>query len=301
MYDGKAGVEVYVKPNHTNTAYREYEAPRSSPLYTGYGNERYIEAVSVEDNDLTVEQEEDEALKRGKIRVTVHLGQRKWLDGKLKYIPNYSLPRETSKKVAIDRGRSHGVASVHDALHALTRLFPADRLFSAIPVDFEAGDENEKNFTWIPAQGYAGKGVTFTFFYASRMILELKQIIPTTATPPDQGTEGEQTDNDQGTKSRNKAVAPPITTTGSKFEKRPKQIISLDSDDEQPPPPKKIKREVTEGIASTEAASKSPATSTAKSSKDRERTRIESRLEDIRLQREENRLRRQMMDLEDGE
>lgn len=77
--------------------------------------------------------------------------------------------------------------------------------------------------------------------------------------------------------------------------------ISLDSDDEQPPPPKKIKREVTEGIASTEAASKSPATSTAKSSKDRERTRIESRLEDIRLQREENRLRRQMMDLEDGE
>lgn len=48
MYDGKAGVEVYVKPNHTNTAYREYEAPRSSPLYTGYGNERYIEAVSGE-------------------------------------------------------------------------------------------------------------------------------------------------------------------------------------------------------------------------------------------------------------
>lgn len=58
------------------------------------------------------------------------------------------------------------------------------------------------------------------------VILELKQIIPTTATPPDQGTEGEQTDNDQGTKSRNKAVAPPITTTGSKFEKRPKQIVS---------------------------------------------------------------------------
>lgn len=48
MYDGKAGVEVLIKPHDSDTAYREYEAPRSHPLYTGDENERYIEAVNNE-------------------------------------------------------------------------------------------------------------------------------------------------------------------------------------------------------------------------------------------------------------
>lgn len=77
--------------------------------------------------------------------------------------------------------------------------------------------------------------------------------------------------------------------------------MSLDCDDEEPPPPKKIKAEVVEGVASTGTASESPADSTAKRFKNKERARLESQLEDIRLQREENRLRRQMLDLDDEE
>lgn len=79
--------------------------------------------------------------------------------------------------------------------------------------------------------------------------------------------------------------------------------INLDSHDEEQPPSKKIKKESTEGVhnPSTGTATRTPANSTAKNSKDKKRARIESRLEEIRLQREEHRLRRQMMDLEDGE
>lgn len=77
--------------------------------------------------------------------------------------------------------------------------------------------------------------------------------------------------------------------------------ISLDSDDDEQPPSKKIKTESIESIASTSPVSKTSAISTAKSSKDKRRARIESQLEDIRLQREENRLKRQMMDLDDEE
>lgn len=87
-----------------------------------------------------------------------------------------------------------------------------------------------------------------------------------------------------------------------------KAQISLDSDDEEIPPPKKIKTEVIEGFSSTEAGSKNPGSFTTKSSKAKERAKIESQLEEIRLHREENRLqreeqklKRQMLDLEDGD
>ncbi|KAI7490553.1 hypothetical protein KC357_g1932 [Hortaea werneckii] len=366
MYDEEAGIEVYIRPYCGDTGYREYRAPRSSPLYTGQTNERYIEAVNnerfavfvkldqsfdfkkctqarasldidgggigcydilaksrrkalldnsctcddgkwecvgfhfqelrlLEDDHLTVEQEEAEALKRGRIEVTLQLGRNKLVAGKYNPGHNYAFPEETSKKVAVDKGRSHGVA--------------------AIPVDFEVAEEDEKKYEWIPAKGDAGKQFTFTFFYASRMILELKNIIPTSTSAQDECREGERGSNDHGTYYLNEETAPLIVTTGSKSPQKPREIISLDSDDEELPPSKKIETEVIEDIPSTRAASKSRASPTAKSSKDRERARIESRLEDIRLHREENRLhmeenklqreeiklKRQMLDLEDGD
>ncbi|KAI6889355.1 hypothetical protein KC360_g4443 [Hortaea werneckii] len=340
MWDEEAGVEVYIRPYDSDTAHREYEAPRSSPLYTGQKNERYIEAVNderfemfarldpafdfkkyaevnicmtidgggiscnsflakpkrngelsqvldgafscedVEDQHLTREEEEDEASNRGRIVVTVQLGRKKRINGKFNVAHSYAFPRETSKKVAVDKGRSHSVATM--------------------PIDFEATEEQAQNHEWMPAEGDAGKEITFTFFYASRMILELKNIIATTDNAPAKRTGGGQTSNNEDMESRNEETAPLIVTTGSDFPKKPKQIINLDSDDEEERPPKKIKTEVTEGMPRTRTASGLPATSTANSSKDRERARIESRLEDIRLQREENRLKRQMMDLEDG-
>lgn len=54
MYDENAGVEVYVRPHDSDTSYREREAPRSSPLYTGFKNERYIEAVNDERFEVVV-------------------------------------------------------------------------------------------------------------------------------------------------------------------------------------------------------------------------------------------------------
>ncbi|KAI7320046.1 hypothetical protein KC315_g9561 [Hortaea werneckii] len=366
MYYEEAGIEVYIRPYCGDTGYREYRAPRSSPLYTGQKNERYIEAANnerfevfvkldqsfdfkkctqarasldidggsigcydilaksrrkalldnsctcddgkwecvgfhfqelrpLEDDHLTVEQEEAEALKRGRIEVTLQLGRNKLVAGKYNPGHNYAFPEETSKKVAVDKRRSHGVA--------------------AIPVDFEVAEEDEKKYEWIPAKGDAGKEFTFTFFYASRMILELKNIIPTSTSAQDECREGERGSNDHGTYYLNEETAPLIVTTGSKSPQKPREIISLDSDDEELPPSKKIKTEVIEDIPSTRAASKSRASPTAKSSKDRERARIESRLEDIRLHREENRLhmeenklqreeiklKRQMLDLEDGD
>lgn len=54
MYDRKAGIEVYIRPFESDTAYREYKAPRSSPLYTGDENKRYIEAVNNERFEVCV-------------------------------------------------------------------------------------------------------------------------------------------------------------------------------------------------------------------------------------------------------
>ncbi|RMY01517.1 hypothetical protein D0868_08446 [Hortaea werneckii] len=188
MYDEAACVEVLVRPHDSDTAYREYRAPRPS-ICSGRENERYIEAVNDERFEvvaahLTIKEEELEALNRGRIEVTVQVGRRKRIGGIYNSGNSYALPGKTSTKVAIDEGKSHGVASVSTAM--------------------------------TPAS-------------------------------------------------------------------------------------KKIKTEAIESVNSIRTASKPPATPTVKSSKDKMRARIESQLEDIRLQMEGNRLKRQMMDLEDAE
>ncbi|RMZ27123.1 hypothetical protein D0859_08809, partial [Hortaea werneckii] len=353
MYDEEAGIEVYTRPCGGDTGYREYRAPRSSPLYTGEKNERFIEAVNderfevvvkldpafdfkkytqvrayldidggtigcfdtlvkpeqraeistllassmscedgewecvgfsfqelegSEDTHLTVEEEEEEVLNRGRIQVTLQLGRKKWIKGKLNCSHNYALPGKTSSKV-VNKGRSHRVITM--------------------PIDFQEEEKDNRDHIWMPAVGDAGKEIMFTFFYASRMILELNNIIPTPATVSKERTENKQTKRNQGTESRDETTAPLIVPEGSKFPKKPKEIISLDSDEEDPPPSKKIKIEVIEGASNTGAANPAQEIFMAKSSKGRERARIESQLEEIRLQREENRLRRQIMELED--
>ncbi|KAI7157842.1 hypothetical protein KC349_g5311 [Hortaea werneckii] len=363
MYDDEAGIEVFVRLYGSDTAYREYQAPKSSPFYTGHENERYIEAVSgerfevfvkldksfdfknytqaradlnidggsidcyeilakpkrrtelitllhnslscdgdewkcvgfcfrelsmLEDNHLTIQEEEDEVLNRGRIEVTLQLGRNKLLAGKFNSGHNYPLPEGTSKKVAVDKGRSHSVI--------------------VIPIDYEATEEDVQKFEWVPATGDAGEQITFTFLYASRMILELKNVIATTADAPNEPTEGEQTKSNQSTESGNEEAAPLILATGSNFPQKPKEIISLDSEDEEQPPSTKIKTEIIEGFRSTEAVNQPPTTSMVKGSKGREKARIKAQLEDIRLhmeqnrlQREESRLKGQMMDLDDEE
>lgn len=83
--------------------------------------------------------------------------------------------------------------------------------------------------------------------------------------------------------------------------------ISLDSDDEEQLPAKKLKTEDVEGAPSARAAGPTPsnlatpAPPARRSAKDRERERIKLELDEIRLQREENRLKRRMMDLQDDE
>lgn len=58
MYDGKAGIEVFVRPYDSDTAYREYKAPRSPPLCASDEKERYIEAVNNERFEVFVKLDE---------------------------------------------------------------------------------------------------------------------------------------------------------------------------------------------------------------------------------------------------
>lgn len=117
---------------------------------------------------MTIEEEDDEVSKRGKIEVAVQLGQMKRIHGKINHVHNCALPEETPKKVAVDKGKSHGVVYVKHALERLIKTFSLTPHLSTIPVDFRTDQRNETNTEWAFAQGDAEQENVFTFFYASR-------------------------------------------------------------------------------------------------------------------------------------
>ncbi|RMX79422.1 hypothetical protein D0869_08330 [Hortaea werneckii] len=252
---------------------------------------------------LTIK-EELEALNRGRIEVTVQVGRRKRIGGIYNSGNSYALPGKTSTKVAIDEGKSHGVAYVHwlsirflllmtcTARYQLTSRSqrksrqPSIRRLQAAPQDqrsdspFSTHHEVSRVMLVL---------VSSTDFAAE--VLKSKNIIPTIKPAQSERTEDDQENKERAAESHNdqqacRAAKLLLATTGSKFSPKPKEII---------------KTEAIESVNSIRTASKPPATPTVKSSKDKMRARIESQLEDIRLQMEGNRLKRQMMDLEDAE
>ncbi|KAK3698989.1 hypothetical protein LTR37_016680 [Vermiconidia calcicola] len=169
-----------------------------------------------EDCDQSRSEAAEEASKRGKIEVSFQRGKvterkvganEEWVD-----FPNLSM--ETSKRVAIDHGKSHGLQ----------------------PLDLGTGEPPETWQDWEPAKGKAGEEVTFTFFYTSRMILELKKILPTTtlATPKPCA--------------RSMPLVDAALASVGKKRNQPQKYIEItdDKDDEEPLPNKKIKTEPAE-------------------------------------------------------
>ncbi|KAK3649271.1 hypothetical protein LTR56_006172 [Elasticomyces elasticus] len=129
-----------------------------------------FEELSASENcDLSQEEEDRETLNRGKIEIKVQRGRYKDLGTMYPYTVTALPAHETSKRVAIDKGKSHSLQFV-----PLT----GDDVV-------EASNEFE-DYDWKPARGKAGKEIVFTFYYASRMILELKKIIPLEASVPAQ-------------------------------------------------------------------------------------------------------------------
>ncbi|KAK5743680.1 hypothetical protein LTR17_002587 [Elasticomyces elasticus] len=115
---------------------------------------------------------------RGRIDVTVQLGNYKDLPGRLPCGELAPLAQETSKRVAIDKAKSHGLefvpVSEHETVNDGT---PADRA-----EDFLA------DYEFKAARGKAGEITSFTFYYASRMVLELKKIVPVDMSLPAQAS-----------------------------------------------------------------------------------------------------------------
>ncbi|KAK5676764.1 hypothetical protein LTS10_010528 [Elasticomyces elasticus] len=115
---------------------------------------------------MSREEEDSEAEKRGKILVTLTRGhsitrQRTELQGGIPTgTPDMNM--RSSKKVAVEKGKSHTLKTVN--------------LGRAVV------DPNVQCFT--EAKGAKGKMIEFKFLYASRMILELKKIIPILMAPP---------------------------------------------------------------------------------------------------------------------
>ncbi|KAK4550811.1 hypothetical protein LTR36_000391 [Oleoguttula mirabilis] len=250
------------------------------------------ETIAVKHRQLSIEQEDLEASKRGKIVVTVQLGKMKALPGKFQTGSAKGLPMETTKRVAVDLGKSHTV-----------KLVPL--------VEKDETGLDDSAWDWAPARGKNGREIRFTFFYASRTVLELKKIIPIAptmeiqlkpkSTKPcaDNTTDCQDQDDDE-------VMVLPLSNVPAKRIK----IKPADADATIIAPEhasKKIKAEDAGGRASAKPTSVTPTSTVgsagpaAHKAKARERAKLELQLEEIVLQREENRLKRRMMELEDGE
>ncbi|KAK5703160.1 hypothetical protein LTR97_004109 [Elasticomyces elasticus] len=135
----------------------------SPRLVKGRGRDDWINSTTRHDIHMTNEEEDAEIDKRGKILVTVTRGSsicRNYPGVAPQGTPDMNM--RTSKKVAVDKGKSHSLKSV------------------------DLGPASISTRTWVfkEATGPKGKGIEFKFLYASRAILELKKIIPPAISPP---------------------------------------------------------------------------------------------------------------------
>ncbi|KAK5739865.1 hypothetical protein LTR17_004961 [Elasticomyces elasticus] len=131
-----------------------------------------------EDCELSQEEEDRVVRNRGKIEVSVRLGKYKDVPGRQSCGELALQSQETSKRVAIDKAKSHGLKLVPVGEHEMEQdLTPADRADSFL-ADYE----------FKPARGKAGEITWFTFYYASPMVLELKKIIPVDMSVPAQAS-----------------------------------------------------------------------------------------------------------------
>ncbi|KAK5155545.1 hypothetical protein LTS14_005806 [Recurvomyces mirabilis] len=122
-----------------------------------------------EDVQLSKANADHEIKYRGCISVKLQLGRSKFKDVGHSYREPKGLGLTTSKKIAIDNARSHGVELM---------------LLSTEGGDFE---DLEQEWDWIPARGKKGRVINFTFYYASRLMsvaLELKSVVPTIPVAP---------------------------------------------------------------------------------------------------------------------
>ncbi|KAK3619371.1 hypothetical protein LTR56_024054 [Elasticomyces elasticus] len=138
-----------------------------------------FKALSIaEDCELNQEEEDRLVVDRGKIEVAVRLGNYKDIPGRQPYSERAQQSQETSKRVAVDKAKSHGLQLVPVGEHEMEQnVTPADR-----------ADAYLANYEFKPARGKAGEITWFTFYYVSRMVLELKKIIPVDMSVPAQAS-----------------------------------------------------------------------------------------------------------------
>lgn len=120
---------------------------------------------------MSNEDEDREAAQRGKVVVTVQLGRRSFVRGqKPNIIPALrpDLAMKSSKKVTVDKGKSHSVQYNSPAGNVI--FGDADRLCRKVILDVDEGkvETMTRGSHWIPSHGKTGEPVEFTFFYASR-------------------------------------------------------------------------------------------------------------------------------------
>ncbi|KAK3699024.1 hypothetical protein LTR37_016628 [Vermiconidia calcicola] len=260
MLDLDSNLDVYIRNYDSERPYTEYEAPPDSPLHTGLPRETYIEAITNESFAIVIVIRPQFTFKKHPhVRVDIeiddgalwvtdyrkcsskkpgrchqHLSDGTWRTlgfafGELHQNEDCDQSRSEAAEEASKRGKIE--VSIQRGKMTERKVDVSDK-----PLDLGTGEQPETWQDWEPAKGKAGEEVTFTFFYTSRMILDLKKILPITpiATPKPCGR-----------------PVPPVdaalASLGKKRNQSQKYIeITDDEDDEEPLPNKKIKTEPVE-------------------------------------------------------
>lgn len=193
---------------------------------------------------LTAKEEGLEALNRGRIEVTVQLGRRKRVSGTYNSGCSYALPGKTSTKVAVDEGKSHGVAYVPWLSLRFLLLMTCTGRYQWTSRSPRKSRQPSNGHLQAAAQERRSSLPSSTHHVVSRAIfslgpsadfaagvLKLKNIIPTIRFAQDKRTEGDQASKGQAAQSYDdrqpcKATKPLLATTVSNLSQKPKEIVS---------------------------------------------------------------------------